>query len=101
MNKVIMIISNFNYILILFVHLDPKIIKKKKRDYQSLLKYFFKDSCYFVMKSNNSENIKISKKEGVWATPLPNENKLNSAFREFRNVLLIFSVKESGRFQGK
>lgn len=72
----------------------------KKRDYQSLLKYFFKDSVYFVMKSNNPENVHISKREGVWATPGPNENKLNSAFKEFRNVILIFSVKESGKFQG-
>lgn len=52
------------------------------------------------MKSNNSENINISKREGVWATPLLNETKLNSAFKEFRNVILIFSVKESGKFQG-
>ncbi|KAI2811239.1 hypothetical protein BLOT_002412 [Blomia tropicalis] len=87
---------------------NPKIISTsstntnvgKKRSYQSLLKYFFKDSCYFVMKSNNSENINISKREGVWATPSANEMKLTSAFREFRNVILIFSVKESGKFQG-
>ncbi|KAH9423473.1 YTH domain-containing protein 1 [Dermatophagoides pteronyssinus] len=46
------------------------------------------------------ENVEISKREGVWSTPLPNEMKLNSAFREFRNVILIFSVKESGKFQG-
>lgn len=72
----------------------------KNRDYHSLLKYFFKDSCYFVMKSNNPENVDISKREGVWSTPLQNELKLNSAFKEFRNVILIFSVKESGKFQG-
>lgn len=53
------------------------------------------------MKSNNEENILISKQEGVWATPNSNEVKLNSAFNEFRNVILIFSVKESGKFQGK
>lgn len=85
---------------------SPSSLKKntsttaKKRDYSSLIKYFFKDSCYFVMKSNNEENVEISKREGVWSTPLPNEMKLNSAFREFRNVILIFSVKESGKFQG-
>ena len=73
----------------------------KSRDYNSLLKYFFKDSCYFVMKSNNEENVLISKRESVWATPNSNEIKLNSAFNEFRNVILIFSVKESGKFQGK
>lgn len=52
------------------------------------------------MKSNNLENIMISKRKGVWSTPLQNEMKLNDAFNEFRNVILIFSVKESGRFQG-
>lgn len=52
------------------------------------------------MKSNNPENVQISKSEGVWATPPQNEWKLNKAFQEYRNVILIFSVKESGRFQG-
>lgn len=73
----------------------------KRRDYGSLLKYFFKDSCYFVLKSNNAENVQISKREGVWSTPPQNEIKLNCAFKEFRNVILLFSVKESGRFQGR
>ncbi|UXI17896.1 synaptojanin-1 [Sarcoptes scabiei] len=72
----------------------------RKRDYASLIKYFFKDSCYFVIKSNNEQNVEIAKREGVWSTPMPNEIKLNSAFKEFRNVILIFSVKESGKFQG-
>jgi hypothetical protein len=64
------------------------------------LKYFFKDAVYFVMKSNNHENVMLAKSQGVWSTPPQNEHKLNRAFQEFRNVILIFSVKESGRFQG-
>ncbi|XP_074598684.1 uncharacterized protein LOC141853294 [Brevipalpus obovatus] len=71
-----------------------------KRDYSSLLKYFFRDTVYFVMKSNNQENVVLSKTKGVWSTPPQNEHKLNRAFKEFRNVILVFSVKESGRFQG-
>lgn len=71
-----------------------------RRDYGSLLRYFFKDSCFFVMKSNNHENVVLSKAKGVWSTPPQNESKLNRAFKEFRNVILIFSVKESGKFQG-
>jgi hypothetical protein len=71
-----------------------------RRDYNSLLRYFFKDSCFFVMKSNNHENVALSKARGVWSTPPQNESKLNRAFKEFRNVILIFSVKESGKFQG-
>ncbi|XP_015787628.1 YTH domain-containing protein 1 isoform X2 [Tetranychus urticae] len=70
------------------------------RDYNSLLKYFFRDAVYFVMKSNNHENVVLSKAKGVWSTPPQNEHKLNRAFKEFRNVILIFSIKESGRFQG-
>jgi hypothetical protein len=42
----------------------------------------------------------LSKAKGVWSTPPPNESRLNQAFGESRNVLLIFSVKESGRFTG-
>lgn len=38
--------------------------------------------------------------EGIWSTPPQNEQKLSRAFRDFRNVILVFSVKESGRFQG-
>ncbi|XP_054161535.1 YTH domain-containing protein 1-like [Oppia nitens] len=71
-----------------------------RKDPNYLLKYFFKDSCYFVMKSNNHENIVLSKAKGVWSTPPQNETKLNRAFNQFRNVILIFSVKESGKFQG-
>ncbi|XP_053209082.1 YTH domain-containing protein 1-like isoform X2 [Panonychus citri] len=70
------------------------------RDYGSLLKYFFRDAVYFVMKSNNHENVVLSKAKGVWSTPPQNEHKLNRAFKEFRNVILIFSIKESGKFQG-
>lgn len=73
---------------------------RPKRDYASLLKYFFKDAVYFVMKSNNHENVALSKAKGVWSTPPQNESKLNKMFKEYRNVILIFSVKESGKFQG-
>jgi hypothetical protein len=65
------------------------------------LNYLFRDARFFVIKSNNAENVTLSKAKGVWSTPPQNETKLNQAFRESRNVLLIFSVKESGRFAGK
>jgi len=52
------------------------------------------------MKSNNCENIEISKQRGVWSTPPGNEPKLNQAFKDCKNVVLIFSVKESGKFSG-
>lgn len=38
--------------------------------------------------------------QGVWSTLPVNEKKLNSAFRAARSVVLVFSVRESGKFQG-
>ncbi|XP_035222417.1 YTH domain-containing protein 1-like isoform X1 [Stegodyphus dumicola] len=71
-----------------------------KRDYSHLLKYFFRDARFFLVKSNNHENVALSKAKGVWSTPPQNESKLNQAYRTCRNVILVFSVKESGKFQG-
>ncbi|CAL4119894.1 unnamed protein product, partial [Meganyctiphanes norvegica] len=73
---------------------------KKKYDYITKVNYMFRDARFFLMKSNNAENISLSKSKGVWSTPGQNEAKLNQAFREARNVILIFSIKESGRFCG-
>lgn len=70
-------------------------------DYMTKLNYLFRDARFFVIKSNNAENVTLSKAKGVWSTPPQNEAKLNQAFRESRNVLLIFSVKESGKFAGE
>lgn len=73
---------------------------RSKKSYENLLKYFFKDACYFQIKSINHENVEISKSMGVWSTLVQNEVRLNAAFREHRNVILIFSVAQSGHFQG-
>lgn len=72
----------------------------KSYDYMTKLNYLFRDTRFFVIKSNNAENVAISKTKGVWSTLPQNESNLNQAFREARNVLLIFSVKESGKFAG-
>ncbi|CAG9856306.1 unnamed protein product [Phyllotreta striolata] len=74
--------------------------KIKSYDYITKINYFFRDARFFVIKSNNSENIILSKAKGVWSTLPQNEANLNKAFRESRNVLLVFSVKESGKFAG-
>ena len=78
-------------------------VKKKKGksyDYATKLNYLFRDARFFLVKSNNAENVTLSKAKGVWSTPPTNESRLNKAFEESRNVLLIFSVKESGKFSG-
>ncbi|EFA12141.2 YTH domain-containing protein 1-like Protein [Tribolium castaneum] len=72
----------------------------KSYDYMTKLNYLFRDARFFVIKSNNAENITLSKAKGVWSTLPQNEANLNKAYRESRNVLLIFSVKESGKFAG-
>lgn len=78
--------------------------KKKKKgksyDYATKLNYLFRDARFFLVKSNNSENVTLAKSKGVWSTPPQNEVKFNQAFAESRNVLLVYSVKESGKFSG-
>ncbi|XP_065906118.1 YTH domain-containing protein 1-like isoform X3 [Dysidea avara] len=78
--------------------------KEKSNDSDSgphkIVDKIFVNTRYFVMKSNNYDNVDIAKAKSVWATPPYNEKKLNKSYRECKNVLLIFSVKESGRFQG-
>src|SRR5271156_1228957 len=59
-----------------------------------------RDTRYFLMKSNNEDNVELSKSRSEWSTPPANEVKINQAVNETRNVILIFSVKESGQFSG-
>lgn len=90
---------NYNYELILseitYKYLDKYNNIKMPR---TCLKVFF--IRFFIIKSNNAENVTLSKAKGVWSTLPQNEANLNQAYRESRNVLLIFSVKESGKFAG-
>ncbi|XP_015587583.1 YTH domain-containing protein 1 [Cephus cinctus] len=72
----------------------------KNYDYTTKLNYLFRDARFFIIKSNNAENVTLSKAKGVWSTLPQNEANLNQAYRESRNVLLVFSVKESGKFAG-
>ena len=85
--------------------------KGKKYDYATKLNYLFRDARFFLVKSNNPENVNLAKvseivvvsvfsllvdslqSKSVWSTPPQNEAKFNQAFVESRNVLLIFSVK--------
>ncbi|EMP31702.1 YTH domain-containing protein 1 [Chelonia mydas] len=69
-------------------------------DQTSKLKYILQDARFFLIKSNNHENVSLAKAKGVWSTLPVNEKKLNAAFRAARSVILIFSVRESGKFQG-
>ena len=82
---------------------QPKEKKKKtgkSYDYATKLNYLFRDARFFLVKSSVSENVSLSKVRGVWSTPPANEIRFNKAYKESRNVLLIYSVKESGKFCG-
>ncbi|XP_004527021.1 YTH domain-containing protein 1 [Ceratitis capitata] len=72
----------------------------KSYDYMTKLNYLFRGTHFFLIKSNNADNVGIAKTKNVWATLPQNEANLNQAFKESRNVLLIFSVNESGKFAG-
>lgn len=67
----------------------------------SKLKYIFRSARFFIIKSNNHENVALSKARGIWSTMPQNEARLNQAYRQCCNVILIFSIRESGKFQGR
>jgi hypothetical protein len=64
------------------------------------LNFVLHDACYFLMKSNNFDNLLLAKAESVWSTPPQNEARINAAFATKSNILLIFSAKNSQSFQG-
>ncbi|KAM0747386.1 hypothetical protein T439DRAFT_383505 [Meredithblackwellia eburnea MCA 4105] len=64
-----------------------------------LSKYFPKR--YFVLKSHDEEDLKLSVESGLWATQSHNEPVLDQAFRSCREgVFLIFSANKSGEWFG-
>ncbi|XP_056146855.1 YTH domain-containing protein 1 isoform X2 [Lampris incognitus] len=75
-------------------------VRKGMENQTSKLRYILRDARFFLIKSNNHENVSLAKAKGVWSTLPVNEKKLNAAFRSSRCVILIFSVRESGKFQG-
>ena len=81
--------------------LPPAEVRAERRErHTKMLKYLFREAHFYLIKSNNFENVSLAKAKGVWSTPPSNETKLNKSFREARNVILVFSVRESGAFQG-
>ncbi|KAF7688514.1 YTH domain-containing protein 1 isoform X2 [Silurus meridionalis] len=75
-------------------------VRAVRKDQTSKLKYVLREARFFLIKSNNHENVSLAKAKGVWSTLPVNERKLNAAFRSARSVILVFSVRESGKFQG-
>lgn len=42
-------------------------------------KYLYREAKYFMVKSNNHENVRLAKAKGVWSTPPQNEIRFNKA----------------------
>ncbi|ODH48901.1 hypothetical protein GX48_04950 [Paracoccidioides brasiliensis] len=55
---------------------------------------------YFLIKCLAYEMVDAAKVEGTWATQPKNVEKFTNAFERSRHVILIFSVNQSGAFQG-
>jgi hypothetical protein len=85
--------------MLLYIENTPPKEEKEKVTHKISDKLFV-NTRYFLIKSNNYDNVNIAKQRNVWSTLPYNEKKLNKAYRDCRHVLLIFSVKESGSFQG-
>ena len=58
----------------------------------------YENARYFVMKSYDSESLEVSWQHNVWSTTKRPTDSLSIAFRSCSNVILIFSVTESGGF---
>jgi hypothetical protein len=54
---------------------------------------------YFIMKSVDTKNLAIALSKNIWSTQAHNEKKLREAYQD-NEVILIFSVNQSGGFQG-
>ncbi|CAH2301627.1 YTH domain-containing 1 isoform X4 [Pelobates cultripes] len=78
----------------------PSSVRDVRKERINKIRYILQDARFFLIKSNNHENVSLAKAKGVWSTLPVNEKKLNAAFRAARSVILVFSVRESGKFQG-
>ncbi|CAF0791070.1 unnamed protein product [Adineta steineri] len=65
-----------------------------------ILQHIFYDAVCFVLQTSDEKNITLAKAKGIWATSQLNQQKLNRAFEDYRNVILFLSVTKSERFQG-
>ncbi|PHH90931.1 hypothetical protein CDD83_2230 [Cordyceps sp. RAO-2017] len=55
---------------------------------------------FFILKSLTMEDLELSVRTGIWATQSHNEEALNTAFKNFDHVYLIFSANKSGEYFG-
>ncbi|GAA5964021.1 hypothetical protein JCM3765_007843 [Sporobolomyces pararoseus] len=63
-----------------------------------LTKHF--EKRWFIMKSHDEADLKLSVESGLWATQPHNEPVLQQAFRTAKDVFLVFSANGSGEWFG-
>jgi len=56
------------------------------------LKLITHDASYFLLKSNNFDNLLLAKAESVWSTPPQNEVRINTAFKVCKYDISFLSL---------
>lgn len=59
----------------------------RSNDQSSKLKYIFRGAQFFLIKSNNHENVALAKAKGVWSTPPYNESRINQSYKVILNYV--------------
>ena len=87
--------------------LSPTSFVKDRKNHERIMLEMSKTSAvyngrtrFFIMKSFTSENLQLSRENGVWATTFPVTKRIQMAFRSVENVICFFSLNESHAFQG-
>ncbi|KAK0742386.1 YT521-B-like domain-containing protein [Apiosordaria backusii] len=58
------------------------------------------DTRFFIVKSFNDENVQQCMEDNIWTTQAKNRSAFTEAFEQCKNVILFFSINQSGHFQG-
>lgn len=60
---------------------DLRVRDRTAKTVPAELKLLTHDASYFLLKSNNFDNLLLAKAESVWSTPPQNEVRINNAFK--------------------
>ncbi|KAK4180306.1 YT521-B-like domain-containing protein [Triangularia setosa] len=58
------------------------------------------DTRFFIVKSFNEQNVQQCMEDNIWTTQAKNSSTFTDAFEQCKNVILFFSINQSGHFQG-
>ena len=66
----------------------------------SIIEELLDKSRFILIKSSNSENVRISQNHNEWATTVGNQRRVNDTFFQKESLILIFSTSKAKSFQG-